>query len=134
MNRWGSKGNQRKPAEQLFFNRSLGNPLSYDDIGGYRSCLENLRLAPSASNKQPWRIILTAEGFHFFLDRDPLYSKLIPRVDLQRIDMGIAQFHFEQTAREQGLEIKRYHQKPDLDKLPGNFEYMTSYKTADLTL
>jgi hypothetical protein len=126
--RWSSRGDRRKPPEQLFFSQNLENPLKFKDIGDYKICLENVRLAPSASNKQPWRILLTSGGFHFFLNRDQIYSKLISRVDLQRIDMGIAMFHFEQTAREFGLDFEKNHDNPGLKNLPGHYEYIVSYR------
>lgn len=129
--RWSSKGDRRKPAEQLFFYQDLEHPLKYGDIGDIKIVLENLRLAPSASNKQPWRIILASDRFHFYLNRDAVYSKLIPGVDLQRIDMGIAMFHFEQTARESGLDFERNHDNPGLKNLPGHFEYIVSYRIND---
>lgn len=131
--RWSSKGDRRKPAEDLFFFHNPGHPLKYPDAGDYKYCLENIRLAPSASNKQPWRIILTSGRFHFYLNRDPMYGKLIPRVDLQRIDMGIAMFHFEQTAREFGLDFKRNHGDPGLENLPGHYEYIVSYHITGLS-
>jgi nitroreductase len=129
--RWSSGGDRRKPPGQLFFSQNLEHPLKYDEIGDHKMCLENVRLAPSASNKQPWRIILASGSYHFYLNRDPVYSKLIPRVDLQRIDMGIAMFHFEQTAREAGLDFKTCHDNPDLKDLPARFEYIVSYLITD---
>ncbi len=71
----------------------------------YAAPLEAVRLAPSASNNQPWRLVL--EGgppvrVHFFLERTPGYRRLT-EVDLQRIDLGIALAHFELVARELGL-------------------------------
>ncbi len=131
MTRWGAKGDRRKPAEKLFFHQDIEHPLDHEFIPGYRIPLENVRLAPSASNKQPWRIIRVSDCFHFYLNRDKVYSKLIPRVDLQRIDMGIAMFHFEQSARECGLKFKRIHVDPVLENLPNNYEYIVSYQTQD---
>ncbi len=97
----------RKPWPELFFANDFSKPLTQAQAGKYRDALENLRLAPSASNKQPWRILLnSAENiFHFYLDRAPSY-KLLQLVSLQDIDMGIAMSHFEITAREQGLSGK----------------------------
>ncbi len=63
-----------------------------------------VRLAPSASNKQPWRIRISPGVFNFYLKRTPGYKKGSSRVDLQRIDMGIAMSHFELACRE--LKLK----------------------------
>jgi hypothetical protein len=66
--------------------------------------LEMIRLAPSASNKQPWRIIKTGDTFHFYLKRTPGYGKISKGVDLQLIDMGIAMSHFELSCQELGMK------------------------------
>ena len=94
----------RKPWSDIFFANDFATPLTLERAGKYSSALENLRLAPSASNKQPWRILLdTAKKvFHFYLTRATSY-KFLRLVFLQDIDMGIAMSHFEITAREQGL-------------------------------
>jgi len=65
-----------------------------------------VRIAPSASNQQPWRIIRDKSGknFHFYLKRTKGYNKLFQGISLQNIDMGIAMCHFELTAKEAGLK------------------------------
>ncbi len=67
----------------------------------------NLRLAPSASNKQPWRVLRddSSGDFHFYLSRALGYT-LLRGISLQDIDMGIAMCHFELTARELGITGK----------------------------
>jgi nitroreductase len=102
-------GSRRKPWEELFFDGGLGTPLARESAGVYCTLLEMLRLAPSASNKQPWRIIRQGKAWHFFLKRTPGYPGRVPmglfRIeDIQRVDIGIAMCHFELAAREQGLE------------------------------
>jgi nitroreductase len=94
----------RKPWSDIFFADDFATPLTRGQAGKYSEALENLRLAPSASNKQPWRLLLdTAKNtFHFYLSRATGY-KFLGLVFLQDIDMGIAISHFEITAREQGL-------------------------------
>jgi hypothetical protein len=94
----------RKPWSDIFFANDFATPLTRGQTGKYSEALENLRLAPSASNKQPWRILLNPakKVFHFYLSRATSY-KFLRLVSLQDIDMGIAMSHFEITAREQGL-------------------------------
>ena len=55
----------RLPKEQLFFDRKFGNGLDEDEIGVYADVLEMVRWAPSASNKQPWRIIRNGDRMAF---------------------------------------------------------------------
>lgn len=104
----GSAGSsRRKPFETLFFDGSFDRPLSPTDAGPWAEVLECLRIGPSASNKQPWRILRDAAGeataFHLFLDEDRLYSRAIPGILLQDLDAGIAMRHFEAAARSLGL-------------------------------
>lgn len=101
----GSK--ERKPWEALFFSGEPGRKLTRKEAGAWAEPLEMVRLGPSASNKQPWRVVRVAEGFHFFLERTPGYAGRLERVgkaDIQRLDMGIAMCHFELAARAAGLE------------------------------
>jgi len=100
-----ARSKTRKPWEDLFCSNDFNTPLTESDVERYATCLEAVRLAPSASNRQPWRI-LKKEGsniFHFYLERAKIYAKAIKRIDMQKVDMGIAMCHFALAARELGL-------------------------------
>lgn len=120
---------ERKPWEELFFDGVTTVPLSKDAAGGYTTALECVRLGPSASNNQPWRI-LRREGniFHFYLKRAPGYDKIMRSVDLQLVDMGIALCHFEVAAREIGLAGGWVEARPDVDV--GSINYILSWKPS----
>ncbi|MRR15045.1 MAG: nitroreductase [Deltaproteobacteria bacterium] len=94
----------RLPWDELFFQGDAASPLSPEDAGVYREALENVRLAPSASNKQPWRIVYDKDRrtFSFCLSRAIGYRHLRD-VSLQEIDMGIALCHFDLTVKELGI-------------------------------
>jgi nitroreductase len=95
---------KRKPWSGLFFAGNFSQPITEEGAGIYAAALANLRLAPSASNKQPWRVLRDTAGvFHFYLSRALGYN-LLRGVSLQDIDMGIAMCHFELTARELGIQ------------------------------
>ena len=100
----------RRPPAELFFDGTLGAPLFPYGAGAYAGALEAVRWAPSASNRQPWRVVRTPSGWHFFLERTKGYGKgtlvftVLRLADLQRIDLGIALCHFELVAREAGLD------------------------------
>jgi nitroreductase len=107
--RRGAKSDKRKPWEQLFFDVSLKTPLSRTAAGEYATALEMLRIGPSASNKQPWRVVRAGDRWHFYINRTPGYrerrmNRVTTAADLQRIDMGIAMCHFGLTANEAGLQ------------------------------
>jgi len=104
----GAGSARRLQWERLFYDGSWDRPLDEEAAGDYATPLEMVRLAPSASNRQPWRVLRQGGAWHFFLQRTPGYGKVSEPVsggsDLQRVDMGIAMCHFELTARELGLE------------------------------
>jgi len=102
-------GAHRLAWEQLFFCQDWHTPLTPEMAGDYVRPLEMVRLAPSASNKQPWRVIRAGAAWHFYLLHTPGYSdsltfRLLRIPDLQRVDLGIAMCHFELTATEAGLK------------------------------
>lgn len=122
----GSK--DRKAFGERFFANNLLSPLDGEQAGKYREALEMVRLAPSAMNKQPWRVVFKDGCFHFFLARTSGYSKIFSEVDLQRIDLGIAMFHFESTARQ--LHLPGAWQKMDDSHgifCPRGVEYLVSW-------
>lgn len=102
------KRSLRLAPEKLFFLGGFDRPLGAEESGALASALEAVRWAPSASNKQPWRIVRGTGRWHFYLQRTKGYGKgllgkLSPMADVQRIDLGIAMCHFEMAARELGL-------------------------------
>ena len=123
---------QRLPWQKLFFNASFGRPLQEEDAGAYSVALEMVRLGPSASNKQPWRVVKSGEAWHFYLARTKGYGqgrfqKAWMAAGIQRLDMGIAMCHFEQTARELGLRGHWEFVEPDISGLDGLTEYTASW-------
>jgi len=130
--RRGAMAERRSAWEVLFFQRAFGEPLSPEQAGDYAIPLEMVRLGPSASNKQPWRIVGDRRGWHFYLQRTPGYregklNRMFTQADLQRIDMGIAMCHFELTARELGMEGKWAHTNPGIDPPDNLTEYTMSW-------
>lgn len=118
--------NNRKPWEELFFNNSFDKSLTKEDSGNYAEALEMVRLAPSASNKQPWRIVREGDNFHFYISHTKGYASGLG-FDMQKIDMGIAMCHFEFTLREAGIEGSWKNSKTNI-KLPSeSLEYIVSW-------
>jgi hypothetical protein len=122
----------RLSKEQLFFDKIFGNALNEEDIGVYADVLEMVRWAPSASNKQPWRIIWNGDLWHFYLQRTKGYGKgtmtfnLLRLADLQRVDMGIAMCHFELAIREFNLNGRWMIEEPEI-KTAEETEYIVSW-------
>jgi hypothetical protein len=145
---------KRLPGEQLFFEGSLDTPLAGSTgAGGARDggaadsagaagdgvtarLLEAVRWAPSASNKQPWRVVRDGGDWHFYLQRTKGYGKgsllfsALRLADLQRVDMGIAMCHFELATRELGLAGQWVREEPRI-ALPGpTTEYTATWRGA----
>ncbi len=125
MMRKGVKADERLPFEELFFDGSFASPLSKENAGHFAEALEMVRLAPSAVNKQPWRVIIADGRAHFYLKRSKGFTH-DGKLDMQMVDMGIALCHFELSAREIGHTPVFAVCEPDTIAAEG-LEYIASY-------
>ena len=100
--RFIAKSAIRKPWGKLFFDGGFQTPLTEGTAGPYAVPLELVRIGPSASNRQPWRVVRTPEAYHFYKAQFPGYASGLG-FDIQRIDLGIAACHFHLSARENNL-------------------------------
>jgi nitroreductase len=112
----------RRPWNELFYKFSQETPLTPEEAENYRLPLEMLRLAPSAVNKQPWRVIKDGLGYHFYLSRSKGFQKY--SYDIQLIDIGIALSHFVLTARDNHLRGRIMYSDPGIKT---DFEYVRSW-------
>jgi len=105
MFRFVAASDKRKPWHELFYLHDIDTGLDKENSGSFHTSLECVRIAPSASNKQPWRIIKSRDqnSFHFYLKRTPGYENIVKDIRLQNVDMGIAMCHFELSANELGF-------------------------------
>jgi hypothetical protein len=127
-----AEAGHRLPWESLFFDGQFGTPLDRAVAGAYAMPLSMVRIAPSASNKQPWRVVKDGPCWHFYLQRTPGYRRdalktLLGLCDLQRVDMGIALCHFELTAREMGLAGHWAVEDPRKPMPGSRIEYVASW-------
>ena len=126
MMRKAIKSDERLPFSQIFFKGSFGASLSPTDAGRFEKPLQMLRLAPSATNKQPWRVVVDSNSVHFYEEHGLKESAL---GDIQKVDMGIALSHFWLTAQELGLEGRFVTSDPKI-ATPQNTEYITSFEAT----
>ena len=104
MMKMGARSQRRKPWHELFFSGDRKTPLTETEAGIYREALEAVRLGPSASNRQPWRIIKDLEGrFHLYLQENRFYNRALGKIRIQNMDMGIAMCHFSLVAGVTGI-------------------------------
>ncbi|MBP5279993.1 MAG: nitroreductase family protein [Erysipelotrichaceae bacterium] len=120
MMRKGLKADVRKDSKGLFFDEEFGVPLYLEDA--VNEALEAVRLAPSAVNKQPWRIIRQNNTFHFYKKPEVRNEGII---DVQKIDIGIALCHFQLVLKENGIDSKIVIEDPQISS-PEKLEYIAS--------
>lgn len=80
MMRKGMKSDSRVPFGELFFRDNFQNPLNESDAGIWQLPLEMVRLAPSATNKQPWRAVAEKDRVHFYEKRRRDMIKKLPEI------------------------------------------------------
>lgn len=130
MMRKAIKADERQPFEELFFDGSFDTPLTKEKAGKFAEPLEMVRLAPSAVNKQPWRVVVADNAAHFYLKRSKGFSHE-GKLDMQMIDMGIALCHFSLAAKENGLHTQFVQDDPKLIS-NSDVKYIASYQLIKL--
>lgn len=85
--------NNRKPFSSLFFEDDFTRPLNPENR--FSQALEMLRLAPSSTNSQPWRVLVSGDKVRFYYK---------PKYPITVIDMGIGICHFYETEKFNGFD------------------------------
>ena len=124
MMRKGISADSRMPFDKLFFANEWGSP--YTPEGNMTDILEMVRWAPSAVNKQPWRIIVRDGLYHFYEKKDKGYIR-DETGDLQKIDIGIALCHFIMGLEANAKTPEVIISNPDIE-IPGEVEYVATVK------
>ncbi len=111
------KADYRLDASQLFFDGAFGKPLTESELS---KTLELVRWAPSAVNKQPWRLVVCKDRVHFYVKHSIKGESELG--DVQKVDIGIAMYHFVL-----GMPNARFLiEDPGLDH-PADCEYIASF-------
>ena len=115
----------RKPWSELFFTEHF-EPLDKNFVEStYLTALEMVRIAPSAKNKQPWRVIIDSNSqAHFFVNID---SKVGHVQNYQRLDIGIALCHFELAMRHLKNDGNWKIIQPEFNYDSNLYEYVASW-------
>ena len=122
MMRKGISADSRLPFEELFYENDFMHAYGKENSELNR-LLEYVRFAPSAVNKQPWRVIVNDGMAHFYCKRSKGFGS--GELDMQMIDMGIALCHFALAAQECGLDLEFMQNDP---RLAEDMAYVASYR------
>lgn len=126
MMRKSVKGDERMDFEKICFADSFDKSVCYEQAGIFADAVEMVRLAPSAINNQPWRLVLAGDKVHFYKNIVPQLTNR-PLCDIQKVDMGIALAHFELTMAAEGKTCRLIIEDPQLAH-PDGLEYIASYE------
>lgn len=122
--RKGAGSDSRNKFSKMFFNGNFDVPLTEDAAEKFLNPLKMVRLAPSAMNKQPWRVVVKGKYVHFYKKADKGFNKSYG--DIQKVDMGIALCHFDLTAKEEGIKGEFIVKVPGIT-VQNDIEYIISY-------
>lgn len=105
----------RKPFGELFFEDDFKHSL--DSTNKFASPLEMLRLAPSSTNSQPWRVLVKDDKVLFYYK---------PKYPISVIDCGIGICHFYETEKFNGHTgaFSKDENHPDA---PEDWRYLITY-------
>ena len=120
--RKGLKADTRLDFNDLFFKDNFNTKLTVEDLNKYKDIFELVRIAPSAVNKQPWRLLLIDNKVFFYKKTSKGFNR--DGFDIQKVDLGIALNHFIHGLKNKNIEyeINCDNPNPSLDGL----EYITT--------
>ena len=131
MVRSSARAGTRKDPSALFFEATESGALAqHCDPGAWAEVLESVRIGPSASNKQPWRLVVDrrkGEALHLAMQEDQRYNNMLGEVKLQELDMGIAMRHVEVASRSLGLKGSWKRLEPDPLVLEDPCRYISTF-------
>ncbi len=110
----GSKN--RKPFDKLFFDGNFDTPLEPESPFGMS--LEMMRLAPSSTNSQPWRALMSGHRVHFYYK---------PKSEASVLDCGIGLRHFYEAEKVQE-RAGHFSEDSNAPAAPEDWVYLVSYE------
>jgi hypothetical protein len=117
-----AKSNSRLNFDDLFFYKNFKETVIDEKL---KDRLEYVRVAPSASNKQPWRIVIDeSDTAHLYIERTPNYGHGKLGYDIQMVDMGIAICHYEISKG----SVEFIKSQPEILMLSKQSKYIISMK------
>lgn len=128
MLRSAAQSNNRLPFDTLFVDTDL-SPLDKNTLGDITDCLRMVQKGPSASNKQPWRMIIDHENkqYHMYIEHTKNYARVL-NYKIQHLDIGIALAHFEMGL----IHFNKEYERVIIDNPPvtTNWEYIITLQVT----
>lgn len=106
----------RLPINKLFFEDNFQTTLSQENK--FFESLEMLRLAPSSTNSQPWRVLVKDNHVMFYYK---------PKSPVAVVDLGIGICHFYETEKFNGFEGE-FFKEEHYPTPPENWKYLRTYR------
>jgi len=121
------KADNKKSWDKLFYDGTFEKTLTKEKADHLDVPIEMVRIGPSASNKQPWRLVLSEDRktCHFYIEHTPNYNKL--GYNMQLLDMGIAMCQFDLACKELDVEGKWAIDDPKLELPNEHTEYIYTW-------
>lgn len=121
------KADNRQPFSELFHLNDFKTSLPLDHK--HAEAFESVQLGPSASNKQPWRLVYDEKNdtTHFYVDFLPKYNSTLG-FSVQMIDMGIAMYHYEVSLKAKDIEGEWVIENPNLELPSQQYRYTISFQ------
>ena len=103
------KSDSRLEFDTLFADAQAGGKIADKKT---REILQMVRIAPSALNNQPWRVVMDSGVAHFYVIRK-FFLHL--KYDFQMLDLGAAVYHYCVTANKYDCFQNNPHSKNELE-------------------
>lgn len=125
--RYLAKADQRKGWEVLFFENNFETSLTKENANELETAFEMVRIGPSGSNKQTWRLLKDDSKVHFYTEFSPSVYKNEEQSKQQLLDIGIAMYHFEATLDYQGKQGKFIKENPNIKTPNRYYSYLATF-------
>ncbi len=126
-----TKTTQRKDGALLFFENSFEKSLDTTELGPLAEAFEMVRIGPSAMNGQTWRLVKEGNSIHFYNELSARNYKNEKMRRYQMLDMGIAMYHFEAAAVENGYSGRFIKENPHINRPTEFFSYIGTFRLND---
>ncbi|MFP5111948.1 nitroreductase family protein [Bacillaceae bacterium C204] len=122
------KADNKKSWDKLFYDANFERTLTKENAGLLEVPIDMVRLGPSASNKQPWRLVVSDDRkvCHFHIEHTPNYSTKLG-YDMQLLDIGIAMCQFDLACQELNIKGNWTVEEPKINLLNEQTEYIVSW-------